>query len=102
MGKAGDHAPIFQTILSCAQLRDRARVMSKLGRTSSVCWPSSRRRDAAPSTRRVGELERDAEHLQRADGRVLDRLDHVARERVRVVERGGDRIDLAARHAGCS
>ena len=57
------------------------------------------RRRASHRARRVAELERNAEHLQCADKRMLDRLDHLPRCGVRVVERLRDRIDAAARNA---
>src|SRR5205814_641461 len=58
-----------------------------------------RRRRAPHRTGGGGELERNPEHLQGAGGRMLDGLDHPARGRLRILERFGDRIDLAARNS---
>ena len=55
-------------------------------RISSLCWPSiggARRTEQAVSE----NLNGMPSILQRADGRMLDRLDHVARGGVRIVER---------------
>src|SRR6476660_4326744 len=79
-----------------AQLRDRLLIQPQLALEDFIVVLPEYRRCAPHRAGGVGELERDPEHLEGADGGMLDRLDHVARGRMRIVERVGDRIDASA------
>src|SRR5947209_3785815 len=82
--------------LRLAQFGDGLVVEGKLAGEDFVAVLAERRRCAPHGAGGIRELERNPEHLQGADGGMLDRLDHVARGRLRVVERLGDRVDLPA------
>src|SRR5262249_52735393 len=82
--------------LRLAQFGDGLVVEAKLAGEDFVAMLTERRRRAPHGTGRIQELERNPEHLQGADGGMLDGLDHVARGRLRIVERLGDRGDLPA------
>src|SRR3954452_18973292 len=84
-----------------AQLRDRLLIQPQLALEDFIVVLPERRRCAPHRAGGVGELERDPQHLERADGGMLDRLDHVARGRVRIVKRVGDRIDPPAGNPHC-
>src|SRR5690606_3603643 len=53
----------------------------------------------ADGGRRVGELERRAEHAHRADLRMRDRLDHAPRRRLLGLQRLGNAVDAPAGNA---
>ena len=79
MAEAGDHGVPRSTLSPRAAARCAlSSSPSSSASTSSVCCPSiggARRIEVGVSV----NLNGNAEHLQRADGRMLDRLDHVAR-----------------------
>src|SRR5215831_5127534 len=82
--------------LRLAQFGDGLVVEAKFAREDFVAVLAERRRWAPHGAGGIRELERNPEHLQGADGGMLDGLDHVARGRLRIVERLGDRVDLPA------
>src|SRR5215475_5796025 len=82
--------------LRLAQFGDGLVVEAKLASEDFVAVLAERRRRPLHGAGGLRELERNPEHLQGADGGMRDGLDHVARGRMRIVERIGDRVDLAA------
>src|SRR5262249_38865867 len=83
--------------LRLAQFGDGLVVEAKLASEDFVAVLAERRRRPLHGAGGLGELERDPEHLQGADGGMFDRFDHLTRRRLRIVECFGDRVDLAAR-----
>src|SRR5262245_33590803 len=79
-----------------AQFGNRPSVESKLPGENFLAVLAERRRWTPHGASGVGELERNPEHLQGAGRRMLDGFDHLARGRLRVIERFGDRVDLPA------
>src|SRR5262249_27111477 len=82
--------------LRLAQFGDGLVVEAKLASEDFGVVLAERRRWAPHGAGGIRELERNPEHLQGADGGMFDRLDHVARGRLRIIERLGDRVDLPA------
>src|SRR5215813_3969194 len=83
--------------LRLAQFGDRLVVEAKLAGEDFVAMLTERRRRAPHGAGGIRELERNPEHLQGADGGMLERLDHTTRRRLRIIECFGDRVDLSAR-----
>src|SRR5262245_28076048 len=83
--------------LRLAQFGDGLVVEAKLAGEDFLAVLAERRRRAPHGAGSIRELERNPEHLQGADCGMFDRLDHVARGRLRIIECVGDRVDLPTR-----
>src|SRR5262249_44387057 len=82
--------------LRFTQFRDGLVVEAKLASEDFVAVLAERRRRPLHGAGGLRELERNPEHLQGADGGMLDRFDHLTRRRLRIIESIGDRVDLPA------